>query len=84
MKNLSVNKIFLDKVQFHCQDPKVLRVTDLNVQDIHKQQDGQLMQPSLFEDTLVFNPSEVRQYLFAINYMDPALKVNKFEQHHLG
>ena len=38
----------------------------------------------MFEDSIVFNPNEIRQYLFAINYKDAAYKVNKFEQHHLG
>jgi hypothetical protein len=32
----------------------------------------------------VFNPNEIRQYLFVLSYKDQNLKINKFEQHHLG
>jgi hypothetical protein len=39
---------------------------------------------SLFEDAIVFNPNEIRQYLFMINNKDSSIKINKFEQHHLG
>ena len=32
MKNLSVNKIFLDKVLFHCVNPQTMKIVDLNFQ----------------------------------------------------
>ena len=34
---------------------------------------------SLFEESLVFNPNEIRQYLFMVSLKDAALKLNKFE-----
>jgi len=30
IKNLSVNKIFLDKVIFHCSNPNTMKVLDIN------------------------------------------------------
>lgn len=83
MKNLSVNKIFLDKVLFHCVNPQIMKIVDLNYQDIN-QGDATGMNPSLFENSIVFNPNEIRQYLFVLSYSDQTFKINKFEQHHLG
>lgn len=38
----------------------------------------------MFESAIVFNPNEIRQYLFVLSYKDAGQKINKFEQHHLG
>ena len=41
-------------------------------------------QESIFKDAIVFNPNEVRQYLFLVQPKEVSLKLSKFEQHHLG
>lgn len=58
MKNLSVNKIFLDKVLFHCINPQTMKIVDLNYQDLGQNDTGS--SPSLFENSIVFNPNEIR------------------------
>lgn len=40
IKNLSVNKVFLEKVLFHCANTQVMKVVDLNTQDIEKSLTG--------------------------------------------
>lgn len=91
IKNLSVNKIFLERVLFHCANPQLLKVVDLNNQDLHKslpssQEGSNASAVSIFQDSIVFNPSEVRQYLFLVAHATghSAAKINKFESHHLG
>jgi len=59
MKNLSVNKIFLDKVLFHCINPQTMKIMDLNYQDATCQNDSG-SNLSLFENSIVFNPNEIR------------------------
>ena len=70
MKNLSVNKIFLDKVLFHCVNPQTMKVGDLNFQDAEGAENGVGSSPSLFENSIVFNPNEIRQYLFVLSNKD--------------
>eukprot|EP00347_Sterkiella_histriomuscorum_P011398 403372611 len=82
IKNLSVNKIFLDKVIFHCINANQMKVLDINT---HTQSLGfDESQVSVFGESVVFNPGEIRQYLFIIQHKDPAYKINKFEMHQLG
>lgn len=61
IKNLSVNKIFMDKVLFNVVNPQVMKVIDVN-----NQASGGA---SIFQDTIVFNPGELRQYLFIIAHV---------------
>ena len=64
IKNLSVNKIFLEKVLFHSSTPQVMRVVDLNIQKGDSKAKDQDL--SIFNDSIVFNPGEIRQYLFMV------------------
>lgn len=64
IKNLSVNKIFLEKVLFHSSTPQVMKVVDLNIQKGDSKAKDQDL--SIFNDSIVFNPGEIRQYLFMV------------------
>ncbi len=59
-----------------------MKIVDLNYQEVGQNDTGS--SPSLFENSIVFNPNEIRQYLFVLSYKDLNIKINKFEQHHLG
>ncbi len=74
IKNLSVNKIFMDKVMFLCSNVQQMKAIDINFHD--DPVEGPL---SIFSDTVVFNPGEVRQYLFMIQMKEPTFKINKLE-----
>jgi hypothetical protein len=71
-----VNKIFLDKVLFHCANPQLHKVADLNTIEVENNMDEQ---ESIFKDAIVFNPNEVRQYLFLVQPKEVSLKLSKFE-----
>ena len=80
IKNISVNKIFLDKVIFHCLHPNIMKSIDLNTHTISGGIGEEDQIVSLFDETTVFNPNEIRQYVFILQHKDASHKINKFEQ----
>lgn len=59
-----------------------MKVLDINT---YTEQVGlEQNQLSIFGESVVFNPGEIRQYLFIIQNKDPSFKINKFETHVLG
>lgn len=71
-----MNKIFLEKVAFICLHANIMKAIDLNHSISALESENSV---NIFTDATVFNPEEVRQYLFVIVPKDLNYKINRFE-----
>ena len=82
LKNISVNKLFIDKVAFQNIHSNYLKITDLSV--VQKQGELESQGQSVFVDTVCFNPEEKRSYLFWLQPIDTYYKLDNTQSHNLG
>ncbi|CDW87010.1 UNKNOWN [Stylonychia lemnae] len=74
--------IFMFKVDFQDNYFILMKVVDVNNHVVSGLDDNDIV--SIFNESIAFNPGEIRQYLFIIQHKDTAHKINKFEMYQLG
>mmetsp|Transcript_17795 Transcript_17795/g.17022 ORF Transcript_17795/g.17022 Transcript_17795/m.17022 type:complete len:189 (+) Transcript_17795:88-654(+) len=55
--NTSVNKVFMERVLFNCLHPNIMKAVDLNCKIQQNEDDENI---SIFQNSIVFNPEEIR------------------------
>ena len=69
--NVSVNKVFPESFIFKCWKPNEFDLEDLN--------------ETVYDRTVVFNPEEIRSFIFILSPKDPKIQqINKFKAEQLG